>query len=166
MTASAGHDHAAPDAGCADHVSGCPGVVAGAVLRSARRSAGLSERALATASGVSDEAIQGWEQGSPPLASVPLPKIEILEASLRGAGTHPDIVADLAAAARCDLVILAIADLADPACLMADPTTSEPAFAELLTWSVAGQVPVRHQPYAGTGPLLTDLTLIKQVMQA
>jgi hypothetical protein len=146
-------------------VSAYPGVVAGAVLRSARLSAGISKVTLARSSRAEEETVEAWEQGSSPLAALPLLEVEALKALLRDAGAHPDIVADLATAAWCDLVILTIADHEDPACLMADPATGDPAFGELLTWSVAGHVPARYRPYVDAGPLLTDLALIKRVIQ-
>ena len=139
-----------------------PGIVAGAVLRSARLSANLSREDLAEVMGASEETIRAWEDGSSPLASVPFPRIATLEASLRANGADPNLVADLGVAAWCDLVILAVADHEDTACLMADPIAVEPAFAELLAWCLTGHVPERHQPYAETGPLLTEPALIEQ----
>jgi transcriptional regulator with XRE-family HTH domain len=142
--------------------SGRPGIVAGAVLRSARMSAGLSREDLAEVLGASVETIRAWEDGSSPLASVPLPHVEMLEASLRASGTDPDLVMDLGVAAWCDLVILAVAQREDTTCLMADPIAVDPAFAELIAWCLTGHVPERHQPYVETGSLLTDPALIEQ----
>jgi transcriptional regulator with XRE-family HTH domain len=139
-----------------------PGIVAGAVLRSARLSAGLSQENLAAVTGVSEETIRAWEDGSSPLASVPAPRIATLEASLKASGADSNLVADLGIAAWCDLVILAIAHHEATACLMADPIAVDPAFAELLAWCLTGRVPERHQPYAGSGPLLTDPALIER----
>jgi transcriptional regulator with XRE-family HTH domain len=136
--------------------------VAGAVLRSARLSADLSQEDLAAITGVSAETIRAWEDGSSPLASVPLPHVEMLEASLRASGADPNLVMDLGVAAWCDLVILAIAHREDTTCLMADPIAVDPAFAELIAWCLTGHVPERHQPYVETGPLLTDPALIEQ----
>ena len=69
---------------------------------------------------------------------------------------------DLGVAAWCDLVILAVVHGENTACLMADPIAVDSAFAELLAWCLAGRVPERHQPYAETGPLLTDPALVEQ----
>jgi transcriptional regulator with XRE-family HTH domain len=142
------------------------GVVAGAVLRGARLSAGISEARLAAASGVTEDTVRSWEDGSSPLASLPLPRFEELEEVLMDARADQRIVADLATAAWCDLVIVAITGHEDASCLTADPVTSEDAFGELLTWSLAGRVPARYVPYAAVGPLLADSALVERVIQA
>jgi transcriptional regulator with XRE-family HTH domain len=145
-----------------------PGVVAGAVLRSARMSAGLSEAQLAASAGVSETAIHSWEDGSQPLADVAAPQMERLETALRAAGAEPRLVTDLAVAAWCDLVILAIASAEDPSCLLADPLAAEETFRELLAWSIADQPPARHQPYASPGRLLptADIRLVAGIVNA
>lgn len=128
-----------------------PGSVAGAVLRASRLSAGASRAVLAARADVTEQAIQSWEDGSTPLASVPFPQVETLIAALTATGADPAIVADLHAAAWCDLVILAFAALEDTACLLADPMTREVAFGELLAWHMVDRVPARYQPYASPG---------------
>jgi DNA-binding XRE family transcriptional regulator len=130
-----------------------PGIVAGAVLRSARLSAHLSQENLAAVTGVSQETVRAWEEGSSPLASVPIPRIASLEESLRASGADPNLVLDLGVAAWCDLVILAVAHHVDTSCLMADPIAVDPAFAQLLAWCLTGHVPERHQPYAENGAI-------------
>jgi transcriptional regulator with XRE-family HTH domain len=125
-----------------------PGLVAGAVLRTARLSAGLTEARLASAADLSLKAIHEWEQGSSLLAAVPLPEVERLQAALRKAGAEPRLVADFAAAAWCDLVVVAMTNDEDTTCLMADPLSREVAFGELLLWSLAGHIPPRYQRYA------------------
>ena len=144
-----------------------PGAVAGAVLRGARLSADISEAALATASGVSEDTIRSWEHGTSPLASVPLPLVERLEAALIASGADPRLITDLDPAAWCDLVILAIAGNDESVtCLLADPVTSGAAFGELLAWCLAGRVPARHRPYAVLGPLLANSILTKRAIKA
>jgi transcriptional regulator with XRE-family HTH domain len=124
-----------------------PGLVAGAVLRAARLSAGMSEAELAVAANLPLKAIRDWEEGSSLLAAVPLPQVERLQAALRKAGANPRLVADFGAAAWCDLVIVAMINDEDTTCLMADPLSRDVAFGELLLWSLAGHVPPRYQPY-------------------
>ena len=130
-----------------------PGVVAAAVLRAARLSAGMTEARLAIAADLPLKAIREWEEGSSLLAAVPLPEVERLQAALRKAGADPRLVADFAAAAWCDLVVVAMINDEDTTCLMADPLSRDVAFGELLLWSLAGHIPPRYQPYASAEPL-------------
>jgi transcriptional regulator with XRE-family HTH domain len=123
------------------------GTVAGAVLRAARLSAGMSEAELAIAANLPLKAIRDWEEGSSLLAAVPLPQVERLQAALRKAGAKPSLLADFAAAAWCDLVVVAMINDEDTTCLMADPLSRDIAFGELLLWSLAGHIPPRYQSY-------------------
>jgi hypothetical protein len=107
----------------------------------------MSEARLAIAAGLPVKAIRDWEEGSSLLAAVPLPEVERLQAALRQAGADPRLVADFAAAAWCDLVVVAMINGEDTTCLMADPLSRGVAFGELLLWSLAGHVPPRYQPY-------------------
>jgi hypothetical protein len=125
-----------------------PGLVAGAVLRAARLSAGMTEARLTIAADLPLKAIHEWEQGSSLLAAVPLAEVERLQAALRKAGADPRLIADFAAASWCDLVVVAMINDADTTCLMADPLSRDAAFGELLLWSLAGHIPPRYQPYA------------------
>jgi hypothetical protein len=117
-------------------------------------SSGLSRRLLAAAADVTEATLGSWEDGSEPLAFVPAPQVQRLEMALLAAGAESRLVTELAAAAWCDLVILAITDAEDPSCLLADPLAAEPAFCELLTWSVTGHPPARYHPYNAAGQLL------------
>jgi transcriptional regulator with XRE-family HTH domain len=128
-----------------------PGVVAGAVLRAARLSAGMSEAELAIAANFPLKAIWDWEGGSSLLAAVPLPQVERLQAALRKAGADPRLVADFAAAAWCDLVVVAMINDEDTTCLMANPLSRDVNFGELLLWSLTGHIPLRYRPYANQG---------------
>ena len=121
------------------------------MLRASRLSAGVGQAVLAARAGVTEETVQSWEDGSSPLASVPFPQVETLIAALTAIGANPAIVADLHAAAWCDLVIRAFTALEDTSCLLADPITREAAFSELLAWHMADRVPARYQPYASPG---------------
>jgi len=143
-----------------------PGVVAGTVLRAARWSAVLSTAHLAVAVGVIEPVVLSWEAGTSPLTSVPMPQIQQLEDTLRAAGAEHQLVADLAVAIWCDLVIQAIADGQDTSCLLADPLASEDTFAELLAWCIADERPARYQPFTPPGRLLraADLPLVAAIV--
>jgi DNA-binding transcriptional regulator YiaG len=54
------------------------GAVAGAVLRTARRSANASTSTIATALGVTRNTVLAWENGSSPVASLAAPDLERL----------------------------------------------------------------------------------------
>ena len=129
------------------------GIVAGTVLRAARLSAHLSQIQLAEAVGASEADVAGWEDGTSPLAEIPYPVLGRIESALATVADQ-DIMADLPAAIWCDLAIAAVAGAEDVSCLLSDPTAAEPAFGELLAWSVGGRRPARYRPYAGPGPLL------------
>ena len=144
---------------------GHSGIVAGTVLRCARLSAGVSRAELAATMSVKKEMVRAWEEGSSPLASVPLPQVATLETSLRRSGANAHLVADLTAASWCDLIVVAVADHEDITGLMADPITRETAFSQLLTWCLAGPVPHRYLRYADPAPLLTDPRLTDQAAQ-
>jgi hypothetical protein len=143
-----------------------PGAVAGAALHGARLSTGVSPAVLAVVAGVSEATIRSWEDGTSPLASVPLPQVESLEAALRDSRADPQLIADLGAAAWCDLLIAAIIGNEDASCLLADPLASSYAFGEMLAWGLAGRVPFRHRAYAARGLLLTDSILAERVIKA
>jgi transcriptional regulator with XRE-family HTH domain len=135
--------------------AGCESV-AGAVLRSARRSARVSQARLATACGATENTIRAWENGSSPLASIPMPQVEAVMAALHQAGACRLLTADLVVAAWCDLVITAVAAWEDPTCLFADPITADDAFGELMAWCLDGRVPQRYRPYAAAGSLIRE----------
>lgn len=74
------HDHT-DDA--TNHKQPCWARVAGAVLREARLSAGVSNRQLAAAVGGDEQIVLSWERGTEPLASVSFTQIETLKDALR-----------------------------------------------------------------------------------
>lgn len=155
----------AREAGPTDRAAVGVGSVAGAVLRSARRSARASQVWIAATSGVPENMIRAWEDGSSPLASARLPQIERVIAALHDAGACRELTADLVVAAWCDLIIATVARSEDVICLLADPIVAEKPFRELMTWCLDGRVPPRHRPYAAIGPLVSEPTLIQQLRQ-
>lgn len=135
--------------------------VAAAVLRAARTSACMTEAALAAGCGEEEVTVRAWESGSQPLTNVPAPQLEHLKSALLATGAEPGIVADLDAAAWCDLVVLAIAGSDDCTGLLADPLTAEGRFRELLTWALEGHVPTRYKRYVLPGALLTGVPQLR-----
>jgi transcriptional regulator with XRE-family HTH domain len=143
-----------------------PGVVAGAVLRAARLSAGLSVSRLAAEADVDESTIRRWEDGSTSLAFAPYSQIEQLRATLQAAGSELQLIADLDVATWCDLVILALTGDGDVTCLLADPVTHEDSFRELLGWALTGRVPSRYRRYADSRPLVNaDAAMASGVAQ-
>jgi len=144
-----------------------PGVVAGAVLRAARLSAGLGVAQLAAAADTDEVTVRAWEDGSKSLAVAPYSQVEQLKTALLAEGSDPRLVADLDAAAWCDLVVGALASASNVTFLLADPVACEDGFRELLAWSLAGTVPSRYGPYADARPLVNaaDATLAAGVVQ-
>jgi transcriptional regulator with XRE-family HTH domain len=128
------------------------GQIAGAVLRAARLSAGLSTSELAAAVDVSNTLIASWEIGAEPLASVPVPLTDRLKSALRTAGSEARLVDDLDPAAWCDLLFEAVTAEEDVTCLLADPLATEPTFTDLFTWAITGHPPARYAPYADAMP--------------
>jgi hypothetical protein len=114
----------------------------------------MTEARLAIAADLPLKAIREWEEGSSLLATVPLSEIERLQAALRKAGAESRLVADFAAAAWCDLVVIAMINDENTTCLMADPLSRDAAFGELLLWSLAGHIPLRYKSYANSSPFL------------
>jgi transcriptional regulator with XRE-family HTH domain len=140
-----------------------PGVIGGAVIRTARRSADLSKRDLARMLAVSPVTVRTWEDGTRPLFSVRYDQLCQIAGALRpaGAGAGQE-VGELVLASQCDLFIAGILhgfeDYAEVP-LVDDDTEGEPA-RSLLRWALSGTVPDRHHAYAPTGPLLAKSDVI------
>jgi len=127
-----------------------PGAITGAVLRAARRSAGLTTARLAKIAGLREAALLLWEYGDPPLGVEPTACPARLRAALRGADADPQIIADLDTAIWCDLIVTGLTDglrthLDEP---------PDPAVLKLLAWATAGVLPDHYSPHAHRGPLL------------
>jgi transcriptional regulator with XRE-family HTH domain len=144
-------DHDLPQPAKADDHPPAPDV-AGTVLRAARLSAGLSRSQLAEATGLAEQTILAWENGTEPLASVPLPRLEQVKDAMRLAGAQDQLIADLDPAQWCDVVLATLAASEDARCLLADPLAGVPAFAELLGWVFHGKIPARYRRFAPAAP--------------
>ena len=135
-----------------------PGVIGGAVIHAARKSARISRRKLARLLAVSPDAVRSWEDGTCPLFCVPYDGLFRLSAALdqAGAKTRCD-VAELALASQCDLLVTGMLhgteDYAEVPPVDEDSTEGEAA-RDLLRWALAGVLPERHRPFAPARPLL------------
>jgi transcriptional regulator with XRE-family HTH domain len=145
-----------------------PGVIGGAVIRAARRSASLSEHRLAGMLAVSLSTVRGWENGSRPLFCVRYDQLRRLAEALRQAGAHVgQETSEIVLASQCDLLIAGILrgfeDYAEV------PPVDEDAAGRdaraLLRWALTGQPPHRYSPYALTASLLAapDVSLFTAI---
>ena len=134
-----------------------PGVIGGAVIRTARRSADLSRRDLARMLAVSPLTVRTWEDGTRPLFSVRYDQLCQVAGALRKAGARVGHEAgELVLASQCDLLIAGILrgfeDYAEVPPV--DDDAEGVAARSLLRWALTGLVPDRCRAYAPTGPLL------------
>jgi transcriptional regulator with XRE-family HTH domain len=149
------------------------GPIGGAVIAAARRSAGLTRRALARRVAVTAVAVRSWETGALPLYRVSYDQLGRLAAALSCAPVRLD-VAGLVLVSQCDLLIAGMLsgfeDYAEVPPLDGDQHASQAARA-LLRWALAGDVPEPYRPHARPGPLLrhreaTALTALARSLAA
>jgi transcriptional regulator with XRE-family HTH domain len=141
-----------------------PGVIGGAVIEAARKSARISRRKLARILAVSPGAVRRWEDGTCPLFCVPYDGLVRLAAALGRAGAKTRCeVAELALASQCDLLVTGILhgteDYAEVPPVDEDSAEGEAA-RDLLRWALAGILPGRSSPFATARPLLAAHDLI------
>jgi transcriptional regulator with XRE-family HTH domain len=134
-----------------------PGVIGGAVIRAARRSANLSEHKLAGMLAVSLTTVRDWENGSRPLYCVRYDQLRRLAEALRQAGAHVGLeTSELILASQCDLLIAGILrgfeDYAEVPPIDEDAAGRDAR--ALLRWALTDQPPDRYSPYAPAAPLL------------
>jgi len=135
-----------------------PGVIGGAVIKAARRSAGLSRRDLASSMAVVPAVVREWESGIRPLFCVSYHELcQLADALDRDGARLGHEVDELVLASQCDLLITGILrgfeDYAEV------PPVDEDVAGEdarsLLSWALTGQVPDRYRPYVPVGRLLS-----------
>lgn len=135
-----------------------PGVIGGAVIQAARKSARMSRRKLARMLAVSPDAVRRWEDGTCPLFCVPYDGLFRLAAALdqAEAKTRCD-VAELVLASQCDLLVTGMLhgteDYTEVPPIDEDSAEGEAA-RNLLRWALAGVLPERCRPFATARPLL------------
>jgi transcriptional regulator with XRE-family HTH domain len=132
-------------------------VIGGAVIKAARRSAGLSRQDLACTLAVSPLTIRTWENGTRPLFSVRYDRLRQIADALRKAGVLVgQEVSELVLASQCDLLITGtlhgFEDYAEVPPI--DDDAEGEAARGLFRWALTGVVPDRYRAYTRTGPLL------------
>lgn len=138
-----------------------PGTIGGAVIRTARRSAGLNTYQLARAAGISTGIIRAWENGTIALFCVSYHQLSLLASALNRAGaTAGRDVRDLVLASQCDLLLTGMLHGFED-CAEVPPIEEDSADAaacrELLRWAVTGRIPALYRPYTSAqGPLLSE----------
>jgi len=133
------------------------GAIGGAVITAARRSAGLTRRALARRLAVPPATVRAWEDGICPLYRVTYGQLRQIAGVLAEAGARTGLdLGGLVLASQCDLLIAGMLDGSeDYAEVPPVDQDAEGAPAHgLLRWALTGHVPERYRPYARTGPLL------------
>jgi transcriptional regulator with XRE-family HTH domain len=134
-----------------------PGIIGGTVIHATRRSARLTQRALARSLAVTPATIRSWENGTIPLFALPYDQIKPLAAALSQQSTQTGLLTELIIASQCDLLITRMLngteDYAEPPPI--DEDTPEGTIArDLLRWALAGAVPGHHEEHARRGPLI------------
>ena len=141
-----------------------PGVIGGAIVRAARKSARMSRRKLAKMLTISPDTVRRWEDGTCPLFCVPYADLCRLAAAFEQAEAKARCdVAELVLASQCDLLVTGIVqgieDYAEVPPVDEDSTEGEAA-RDLLRWALAGILPERYRPFAPARPLLAAGDLI------
>ena len=167
-TLTGAHGWIVDEAGEITLSASAPGTIGGAIIRAARRSAGLSRRNLADMLTVDPSTVRDWEDGIRPLFCMPYHQVCELADALRQADARVGGDKDeLILASQCDLLITGIArgseDYAEVPPIEED-TTGEPA-RSLLRWALTGWVPERYRPYVSAGPLIAgpDVKLLAAI---
>jgi transcriptional regulator with XRE-family HTH domain len=134
-----------------------PGLIGGAIVRAARRAAGLSRPGLAGSLGITVGELRDWEYGEVPLFTVPYVQLYQLAAMLSRTDAQRQTVLDeLLIAGQCDLLVgemlAGTADYAELPPIGADTVRGRIA-RELLAWGFQGVVPDRFRLCCRSGCL-------------
>jgi transcriptional regulator with XRE-family HTH domain len=145
-------------------VEGCfrpvspPGVIGGAVIRAARKSARISRQKLARVLAINPRTLRGWESGTCPLFLVAYDDLRCLAAALDQVGAKvPCELAELVLASQCDLLIAGmlrgLEDYAEVPPVDEESAEGQTA-RDLLRWALVGVPPARHETFTPARPLL------------
>jgi transcriptional regulator with XRE-family HTH domain len=164
------HGWIVDEAGELTLAASAPGVIGGAIIRAARRSADLSRQDLARMLTADPIAVRDCENGVLPLFSVSYHQLCQLADVLHQAGARVGHDKDeFLLASQCDLLIAGILrgfeDYAEVPPI--DEEVAGEAARSLLRWALTGQVPDRYRPYVPAGRLLTgtDASLFADVVR-
>ena len=129
------------------------------MIKTGRRSAGLTRHQLARLLGTTTAQLRAWETGTAPLYCEPYPQLRRIASTLSqtGAVAGADL-AELLLASQCDLLITRMLtgteDYAEIPPI--DENTSEgKATRALLRWALTSQPPAHYGALALRGPLLS-----------
>lgn len=152
------HGWIVDEAGEITLTASAPGVIGGAIIRAARRSADLSRHDLARMLAVDPGTVRDWENGTRPLFCMPYHQLCQLSGKVHQSGARVGGNKDeLILASQCDLLITGILrgfeDYAEVPPIEDD--VAGEAARGLLRWALTGDVPDRYRQYAPTGRLLT-----------
>ena len=128
------------------------GRVAGGVLAAIRRSTVMTQEDLATRTGVSPAAVQGWEQGRKPLINVPYTRLHALRRELQAAGATADLLWLWDRALSADAVLAGL-DEPDPRRHPLAITVPDRTLTELIAWPLSGQPPRQLAGFATALPV-------------
>jgi transcriptional regulator with XRE-family HTH domain len=130
-------------------------MIAGAVLRAARRSTNLTQEDFAAASGVSVDAVKRWENGQRPLGRMKAADLMRLQRRLRQLGARQALLGQIHAAIEAD-EFTARAVAGDCGFLGSEVTTRP--WSSLIAWAVTGAPPAEARDVAQVRPLLPAAT--------
>jgi transcriptional regulator with XRE-family HTH domain len=136
-----------------------PGVIGGAIIRAARRSARLSTRRLARTLGVDLATVRSFQNGTSPLFCLPHDQLRQLAAAFRDAGAQVgQDLRELLLASQRDLLITGMLrgfeNYAEVPPIDDDGPEADAARA-LLRWALTGTVPECFRPYVRAAPLIS-----------
>lgn len=136
------------------------GVIGGAVIQAARRSAHLTRPSLARRLNVSAATVRAWENGTMPLFCVPYGQLHQIADALKLAGAQVgQTLGELLSASQCDVLLAGMLhgfeDYAEVPPIETHSTDGEAA-CELLRWALVGTPPNRYRQYVSPRPLLDN----------
>jgi transcriptional regulator with XRE-family HTH domain len=134
-----------------------PGVIGGAMISAARRSADLTREALAERLGTPPRIMAAWETGVVPLYCVTYNQLrDLARVFAEEYAMVPASLDDLLLASQCDLLLAGMLDGSEDYAEVPpiDQGRADGAARALVRWALEGTVPAEYAGYARPGPLL------------